>query len=789
MERKGKGLGTVKLKGRDFYTLVFSLVMGLLVGNSAYSSQGLSPDQLSPIAKIAEKAIRARQIPGAVILIGNQDKIVYRQAFGHCAVWPKKRPMTPNTIFDLASLTKVIATTPAAVQLVEKGQLALEDPVAKYWPEFKSNGQEQITVRHLLTHYSGLSANLSLKPKWRGPEMALQKIAKEKPISPPGKNFLYSDINFIILGELIRRISGQALDDYCREHIFEPLGMKDTGFKPARAMHDRLAPTKWIGIGRVHDPTANRMGGVAGNAGLFSTADDLAIFAQALLTGESNQKARILSSLMVEKMTTPQSPPGKMPLRGLGWDLDSPFCSNRTELFPAGSYGHKGYTGTGIWIDPVSQTYIIILTNRVYPSEKGDADPLRTQIISLVGEMLGPLSEERVLASRPCLVEYSNQMKNQTGEVRTGIDVLAARRFAPLSGLRVGLITNHSGLDSAGRRTIDLFYKAPAGKLVAIFSPEHGLSGKAEEKVSSTQEPRTSLPVYSLYGDILRPTKKMLGGLDALVFDIQDVGARFYTYISTMGLAMEAAAEEGIPFYVLDRPNPITGSLVQGPIMDPDLKSFTGYFPLPVRHGMTVGELAKMFNAENKIGARVQVVKMNGYRRTDWYDQTGLQWVSPSPNLQTLTQATLYPGVAVVEGANVSVGRGTNKPFELLGSPWIQAQELAEYLNNRKINGVKFLPVDFTPVGNLFKNQRCHGVEIVLTDRQELDSAALGVEIISALYRFYPNDFQIDKTLPLVGARWVLQAVKEGKAPDSIVRSWQEPLEQFRKLRSKYLLY
>jgi uncharacterized protein YbbC (DUF1343 family) len=281
----------------------------------------------------------------------------------------------------------------------------------------------------------------------------------------------------------------------------------------------------------------------------------------------------------------------------------------------------------------------------------------------------------------------------------------------------------------------------------------------------------------------------MLSGLDALVFDIQDVGVRFYTYITTMGYAMEAAAEEGIPFYVLDRPNPITASLVQGPVMDADLKSFTGYFPLPVRHGMTVGELAKMFNGENKIGTKLQVVKMNRYKRTDWYDQTGLQWVSPSPNLRTLTQATLYPGVAMVEGANLSVGRGTSRPFELLGSPWIQAQELAEYLNNRKINGVKFLPIDFTPQGNRFKDQVCHGVEIVLTDRQGLDSAALGVEIISALYQFYPNDFQIDKTLLLVGARWVLQGIKNGKDPDSLVRNWQESLEQFRKLRSKYLLY
>jgi len=779
----------VKRLGRVFFSLALCFVIGLLEGPSAYSSQVLRPEQLSPIAKIVEKAICVGQIPGAVVLIGNQGKIVYRQAFGHRLIKPKKRALTPNIIFDIASLTKVIATTTAVMQLVERGQLSLEDPVAKYWPEFKTNEREQITVRQLLTHYSGLPPSLSLKPEWSGYEMALQKIVEKKPISPPGKYFIYSDINFIILGELIQRISGQSLDVYCRDQIFKPLRMKDTCFKPPRDLYARIGPTRGDGIGRVHDPIAYRMGGVAGHAGLFSTADDLSIFAQTLLDGGRNQNVQILSPFTSEKMTTPQSPPDKMPWRGLGWDIDAPFCSNRTELFPAGSYGHKGYTGTGIWIDPVSKTYIIILTNRVYPSEKGDAEPLRAQIISLVADVLGPLSEGQALASRPTLVDYIEQVKSHSGRVQTGIDVLVARRFRPMVGLRVGLITNHSGVDSAGRRNIDLFYKAPGVKLVAIFSPEHGMSGKGEGKVSSTKEPFTGLPVYSLYGDIVRPTKKMLSGLDTLVFDIQDVGVRFYTYITTMGYAMEAAAENGIPFYVLDRPNPITGSLVQGPVMDQELKSFTGYFPMPIRHGMTVGELAKMFNAENRINAKLHVVKMNGYKRTDWYDETSLRWVNPSPNLRTLTQATLYPGVAMVEGANVSVGRGTAKPFEILGSPWIKAKEFAKYLMNREINGVTFLPADFIPRSSRFKNEVCHGVQIVLTDRQTLDSAALGVEIISALYQLYPQDFQIDKTLPLVGAQWVLQAIKDGKAPNFIVGNWEESLDQFLKLRSKYLLY
>ena len=286
-----------------------------------------------------------------------------------------------------------------------------------------------------------------------------------------------------------------------------------------------------------------------------------------------------------------------------------------------------------------------------------------------------------------------------------------------------------------------------------------------------------------------RPDEKMLRNLDALVFDIQDAGARFFTYITTMAYAMEAAAKKGLAFFVLDRPNPITGLLVQGPIMDKELKSFTGYYPLPVRHGMTVGELAGMFNVENRIGAKLRVIKMEGYRRGDWYDETGLLWVGPSPNLRTVTAAALYPGVAMAEGANVSVGRGTDSPFELLGAPWIKAGELTSYLSNRNIQGIRFMPVDFTPKSGPFRNRLCHGVQIVLIDRQVFDSPALGVEITSALYRLYPRDFQLHRTLGLIGSREVLQSIKEGHDPNSIVQKWQDPLEEFCKLRARHLLY
>ena len=766
------------------------------------SLQYLKEEHFKSIEEITKEAIRAGKIPGAVILIGNQEKVLYRQAFGHRALVPHRLPMTVDTIFDIASLTKVVATAIAVMQLVEKGKLDLEDSVSEYWPEFKTNGKERIKVKELLTHYSGLRPGLDLNPKWAGYDTGLNMIISEKPIDSPGTRFIYSDINFQILGELVHCISGQPLDVYCSEHIFKPLGMKDTHFNPPPSLRKRIAPTQYqhknkgkMLWGEVHDPISYEMGGVCGHAGLFSTADDLSIFAQMLLGGGSIKGAHIMNPLTVEKMTTPQTPPEKTVLRGLGWDIDPSFASNQSELSQMGSYGHTGFTGTSIWIDPVSKTYVIILTNQVHPDGRGDVKPLRSQITTLISTALRPVPVDQALFSQPSLTTCNGLMKNnqmqgaRNSSVQTGIDVLKKEKFASLKGLRIGLITNHSGIDSTGQRTLDLLYKASGLKLIALFSPEHGLLGEMEENVPSSTEPFTGLPVYSLYGKVRRPTNKMLQGLDALVFDIQDAGARFYTYLTTMGYAMEAAAKKKISFYVLDRPNPLTASMVQGPVLDRDLRSFTGYFPLPVRHGMTIGELAGIFNAENKIGVKLHIIKMQGFNRTDWYDETGLQWVKPSPNLRTLTEAIRYPGVAVVEGSNVSVGRGTDTPFELLGAPWINSDELALYLNNRQIQGVCFMPVEFTPASSQFKNEVCHGVQVFLADRQTLDSPALGVEIVSALYRLYPNDFQLDKTLWLIGSRDVLQAIKDGQDPNSIVQKWQRSLEEFCRLRSKYLLY
>ncbi|HVN39341.1 MAG TPA: serine hydrolase [Myxococcota bacterium] len=743
-----------------------------------------SEASLERIAELVTREIEAGIVPGAVVVVGHEGRVVYREAFGHRTLAPSPVPMTADTIFDLASLTKPIATATAVMQLVEEGRLRLDDPVAKYWPEFAARGKSRITVRDLLTHFSGLRSDLDLSRDWSGYDTAMRRVAAERPASRRATGFRYSDIGFLALGELVRRVSGEPLDAWCARRIFGPLGMTDTEFRPSPAVQPRIAPTADARRedlrGRVDDPTALRAGGVAGHAGLFSTGDDLARFAEMLLDGGALEGARILEPETVSQMTTPQTPPGQPVLRGLGWDIDSPYAA-RGGGFPVGSFGHTGFTGTSLWIDPSSRTYVILLANHVQPSGRLGLRALRNDVATIVAEAFGMPGESPT--------RIADTITPRQASVRSGLEVLRASDFAPLRGLRIGLITNHSGVDPDGRRSIDLLRQAPGVTLAAVFSPEHGLNGDADENVASGIEPATGLPLYSLYGSVTRPTDAMLQGLDALVFDVQDAGARFYTYISTLGYALEAAARKGLAFYVLDRPDPIGADRVEGPLLDPGRESFTAYFPLPVRHGMTVGELARMFDGEKGLGARLTVIPMAGYARALWYDETGLPWVDPSPNLRSLTEAALYPGVAWVEGANVSVGRGTATPFELLGAPWIDGKALAAYLDGRRIPGVRFEPEEFVPRDSVYRDRLCRGVRILLTDRRTLDSPALGVEILSALWRLHARRFEIDRTLGMVGSRAVLDAIRQGQDPRAIVASWRQPLARFERLRQKYLLY
>jgi uncharacterized protein YbbC (DUF1343 family) len=563
-------------------------------------------------------------------------------------------------------------------------------------------------------------------------------------------------------------VSGQPLDIYAAQHIFQPLGMRDTTFLPSPTLKNRIAPSDLQGSelrwGDVHDPLAYRMGGVAGQAGVFTTADDLTKFAQMMLAGGKN----VLKPASVQAMTTPQSPPGGAALRGLGWDIDSPYAVWFAPSFSTRSYGHTGYTGTAIWIDPESKTFLIVLTNRLHPDGKGN-----------ILKMLRRIAEVAGAAGR----------SGAQAHVLSGIDVLEAYGFRELAGRRIGLITNRSARDSAGRRTVDVLHQASGPQLVALFSPEHGLDASAEGKIASTRDSATGLAVNSLYGSTMRPTPAMLAGLDALVYDMQDVGSRYYTYPTTMAYAMEAAAQNQLDFFVLDRPDPITADTVQGAVLDADLTSFITYMPLPVRYGMTIGELARLFNAEKNLGTKLHVVTMRRYGRTMWFDQTGFGWVAPSPNLRRLEQAILYPGVGMIEGANVSVGRGTETPFEVVGAPWIDGKALASQLTARNLAGVRFDATTFTPSESAYARQSCGGIRLTITDRNRLDTPLLGVELMAALYRLYGDQFQVNRTLGMIGSRTSLDAVKAQTDPREIARSWTPALDDFRARREQYLLY
>ncbi len=734
-----------------------------------------------------EQAVAQGTAPGAVVVVESRGRVLHHKAYGKRSLFPEQEEITPDTIFDCASLTKVVATAPAVMMLVEEGEIRLDNRVTDYLPDFE--GSSKITVRHLLTHYSGLRPDLDIEPEWSGYETGIDRAYVEKPVAPPGSRFIYSDINYILLAEIVRKISGMRIDKFARKRIFAPLRMIDTDFLPVASRRWRIAPTERIEDGTilrgiVHDPTTRFMGGVSGHAGMFSTAADLARFARMMLNGGQLDGARILSPLSVLQMTTPQSPGGKQD-RGIGWDIASPYASARGDLFVEGSYGHTGFTGTSMWLDPFSDSFVVLLTNRVHPTPGTSVVSLRSRVASIVAATVNGI-DDGVLRKRRW---------GGTGgdipaahDVWTGLDVLVAEQFARLQGKTLGLITNQTGIDRAGRRNVDLLAAADGVRLKSILTPEHGLEGLLDEsEIGDGVDAGTGLPVISLYrGERRRPTAEMLEGLHALVFDIQDIGARFYTYITTMGYAMEAAAAAGIEFFVLDRPNPIGGTQVEGPLLNDDLRSFIGYHPMPVRHGMTVGELARMLNAERRIGVDLKVVRMEGWRRDLWFDETGLPWVNPSPNIRNLDQAILYPGIALLEGlANYSVGRGTDTPFQFIGADWIDGFDLAAALRKRALPGIRVYARSLTPTASRFARKKISGVQFSIVDRNSLRTTVLGLEIAAALVQLYPDRVNLDETEKWIGNRQTVDTLGLGLKPEPD----NEAIEAFRKQRSRFLLY
>jgi uncharacterized protein YbbC (DUF1343 family)/CubicO group peptidase (beta-lactamase class C family) len=756
-------------------------------------------DRLRAIDDAIAQAVTDARTPGAVFRMECHGEI-YQKAYGSKSVVPSREAMTEDTIFDAASLTKVVATTCAIMKLMDAGKLDLEAPVSRYLPEF-ANGKQGITLRHLLTHSSGLKPGLSPDGDWKGKAAALQRACNETPTNEPGTAYRYSDINFIVLGFTVERVAGMGLDEYCAKEIFGPLGMKDTAFRPfdpkavpSPAAETRIAPTEVLRDGKVlrgvvHDPTARRMGGVAGHAGLFTTAGDLGRFGRMMLGGGELDGVRILRAETIAAMTSVQSPAG-LPRRGFGWDIDSPYAGPRGDLFPIGSYGHTGWTGTRLWIDPFSETTVIFLSNRNHPDGHGNVVGLQRELGTLAAQAIPDFNFSHVPGAflpEPATVEPGPGMKEDE-PVLNGIDVLKRDEFRQLRGRKIGLITNHTGIDRERNSTVDLLHSAPELKLVALFSPEHGIRGDLDrEGIGDGKDEKTGLPVYSLYGERRSPAPEQLAGIDTLVFDIQDIGCRFYTYISTMANCLEAAGKAKIRFIVLDRVNPI-GPLVEGPVLSAG-RSFVAAHEIPLRHGMTAGELARMINEERKFGADLGVIRCEGGSAVRWFDRCGLPWQNPSPNMRGPTAATLYPGVGLLEFCKLSVGRGTDTPFEILGSPYINELKLAAELNRAKLAGIRFVPARFTPSGSVFAGEECRGVKILLTDRDRFRAADLGMVLASTLQRLHGTDLELEKMGRLLGDDATLAAIRSGASLEALRTTRDRGIEAFLKSRRPFLLY
>ena len=726
------------------------------------------------VREVLRKAVARQNPPGAVLWIENGvRKAVFVE--GHRVLEPGKEVMTEDTVFDAASLTKVVATLPSVLLLIEKAKIDLEADIQRYLPEMRPG----TTIRHLLTHTSGLKPGIPKEPEWTGYENGIRRAMELEPEGMPDRFFRYSDVNFILLGEVVRRVSGMALNDFAAQNIFEPLKMNSTRFVPPEDWWPRIAPTEKDenGVmlrGVVHDLTSRKMGGVTGHAGLFTTAGDLAKYARMLL----DDGAGVLKPETVKLMTTPQTIATVFERRGLGWDIDSTYSRPRGKVFPLGSFGHTGFTGTSLWIEPGTKSFVIFMSSRLHPDGKGSVRDLYEEIGTAAAQGMSFVQEGPPWP----------RDEKEVPTVLNGIDVLVRRKFADLKGLRVGLITNQTGIDAQRRSTIDLLATAPEVKLKKLFSPEHGIRGELDqEKISDSKDKKTRLPILSLYGERRAPSQEQIVDLDALVFDIQDIGCRFYTYIGTMRLCMEAAAKAKKAFYVLDRVNPIGGLAVEGPaVLDEEKQTAT--HAIPLRHGMTAGEIAAMLNAERDMKCDLRVIPVEGWQRDMLHDQTGQPWINPSPNMRTLNAALLYPGIGLLE-FSVSVGRGTDTPFEVLGAPYANDLRLAHELNKLGLPGVQFTPVRFTPTTSIFKGEACGGVRIAITSRDALKPVEIGIAIACTLQRLYPKSFALEKVNTLLNHGSSVKQIRGETSWKKVVETWSAETAGFEARRKAFIRY
>ena len=695
------------------------------------------------IDAVVMRGVAQGHYPGAVVLVQRDGHTVFQRAYGSRSLVPTKSAMQTDTVFDLASLTKPVATATAVMILRDQGKLMLDDSIQQHL----AGCPLRVTLAELLTHRSGLPAANALQDYRGGRAAAISAICAKK-LGRRGRE-LYSDLGYILLAEMVAQVSGQPFAAFCQEHIFAPLAMTDTAFVPDEAHRIRSAPTEErAGVmlqGHVHDPRAAALDGVAGHAGLFSTAHDLGRWADMLLGGGELSGKRVLSAASVADMLVAKTPRTMALARSV-----------------VGGVAHTGFTGTSVWLDPAHHTALVILASRLH-APKGDVAKLRQDVRAVVLDA------------------------NRTQDVKLGVDVLRAAGFAQLAGKNVGLITNVTGRARDGTRTADLLHGAPNVTLRALFAPEHGMSGTVEGTVGETRDVATGLVVHSLYGENPRATAEQLRDVDTLVFDVQSIGARFYTYVTTLGYALETAAKHDVELVVLDRPNPIGGTVVEGPVLERGRESFVGYHALPVRHGMTVGELARLFNEERKIGARLTVIESAGWRRSQTFADTGLPWTHPSPNIQSPEAALLYPGLALLEMTNVSVGRGTDAPFTRVGAPWMNVDAVLAELEG--LAGVAVVADAFTPSSSRYPNTPCRGVRFTVTDPAKLQSVRLGLALTVALQKHHRGQWQTTNLITLLGHQPTVNGIVAGRGVDELIALGATELAAFEQVRARYLLY
>lgn len=720
--------------------LLLGLLSGLALWLMAGRRSGLSEEGERRLDQAIQEAIEQKKMPGAVLLVGHRGRVVFRRAYGQRALEPKPEPMTEDTIFDVSSLTKLVATATSVMILVERGRLQLSDPISKYLPEIQDPVAGRVTIERLLTHSSGYPNQLDLRRPWKGKEGALQELARLPVNEGTQAEFRYSDVNYIALGLIVERVSGQSLADFARANVFAPLGIeRTTTFCPPAELQP-IAPTVWRGgvmlRGKVHGAQAERLGGVAGNGGLFSRADDLSRYCQMILDGGRWRGRTVLQPATVARMTAPIVVSRRAATRGLGWDVDSALATARGDFFPRGSFGHTGYAGVSLWVDPGSQTYAIFMSNMVHPRGQGDVRGLRARLFSIVASSLEDVD---VSAWRNAESRYSTAVSTGLaalpeasptplpspleGRVLNGVDVWQADHFAALKGLRVGLVTDPTAVARDGTSTLDLLRKAA------------GIAGLRE---------------ISLPGS--------LEGIDLLVYDRPEGDA-------SLRLCLEAAAAARRKLVVLDRPNPLGGELCDGPLSDLDGSG------LPRLHGLTPGEMARMWNAEDRLKADLQVVALEGWRRSMTLEYTGL----PCPDPDTLL---FRPGLSMLESTNLQLAQD----YQWFGAPWLDGGLVADYLNGQEVEGVRFVPGR-----RVIGGQTCDGCYLVVLERARIRGLRVGLEIGCALARVYRREW-----LWQGGGRpdALFQRMHGARiTPARIQDSWRAALERYRQRRRPYLIY